>query len=127
MWNWLNQMLWPTEPEAPKAVLDTPVYVGHKNLNGSEVQMKAFMDSLMLPVGSKWFFLQPGKYEVKLETPATGDHVRARIQQTMLDRVVTLSTHTHGLISRYQIINFERASHGDMLNDWKIEISTKAP
>jgi len=124
MFKILASLFGPKKATVNTVPLLAPTYVGREDdlrlLSNQAVH--AFLQSTLLPDGGTWFFLQPGKNTVKLQTKADGELVRATFESNLKGRKVTLNTYTHG-ISKDQYIHFEWKS-GDVLNDWAIEVHT---
>lgn len=120
--------LFRTEPAPePPVKLVVPTYVGHESTNelySTAAMMKTFMDTLLLPEGCTWFFLQPGKNQVKLTTRTSAESIRAFIADQFPEMEVKLyvSAYNNGT-SKYQNISFGWKAGGGVLNDWCIEIS----
>ena len=125
MLTYLRNLLLGAKPvETVRAMeTSTAAYVGHGEDNyPSARSMKAFMDGLRFPTGSRWFFLQPGKNEVKVMTTATGAEVRDCLAAQLPDMEVRLTTTIYNAgASKYEKIRIHKDEWD--LNDWSIEIS----
>jgi len=128
MLTWLLDYFSPSQPSKTFEVLVPPSFVGREtdgDLYPSARDMKGFMESLKLPEGCTWFFLQPGKNQVKLQTSGKPSRILECIQEQHPDRMMALGTFPYnGGISAYHYLRFSWHPDGGVLNDWGIEIST---